>query len=80
MNKDTDFSVEDDELRSEYDLAHLLKNGERGKFVERYRAGTNLVLLAPDIADAFPSEDAVNDALRLVIQLGKIPAVDRSSV
>jgi hypothetical protein len=74
MNKDTFLSLEDDELRSEYDLAQLLKNGERGKYAERYRAGTNLVLLAPDVAAAFPSEDAVNDALRLVIQLGKIPS------
>ena len=40
---------------------------------ERYRAGTNLVLLAPDVAHAFPTEEAVNQALRLVIQLAKIP-------
>ncbi|MEJ5198960.1 MAG: hypothetical protein WHX53_08560 [Anaerolineae bacterium] len=34
----------DDELRPEYDLAELLKGGVRGKYVERYRAGTNLRL------------------------------------
>jgi hypothetical protein len=78
MNKNISPSLEDDELRPEYDLAQLLKNGVRGKYAERYRAGTNLVLLAPDVADAFPSEDAVNDALRLVIRLGKIPATVRS--
>ena len=62
----------DDELRPEYDLAQLLKGGARGKYTERYKAGTNLVLLAPDLAKAFPDEEAVNDALRIVIQLSKI--------
>ena len=61
-----------DELRPEYDLRELLKGGVRGKYVERYRAGTNLVLLDPDVAKAFPDEATVNDALRLVIQLGEI--------
>jgi hypothetical protein len=51
----------------------LLKNGGRGKYAERFRAYTNLVLLAPDVADAFPTENAVNDALGLVIQLKKLP-------
>ena len=37
----------DDELRAEYDLSQLLKGGVRGKYAERYREGTNLVLLAP---------------------------------
>jgi len=63
----------DDELRPEYDLRKLLKGGVRGKYVEHYRAGTNLVLLDPDVAKAFPTEEAVKDALRLVIQLTKIP-------
>jgi len=62
----------DDELRSEYDLRELLKCGVRGKYVERYDAGTNLVLLDPDVAEAFASGQAVNDALRLILQLTKI--------
>jgi hypothetical protein len=62
----------DDELRPEYDLNELLKGGVRGKYVERYRAGTNLVLLDPDVAKAFPTAAAVNEALRLVIQLAEI--------
>jgi len=61
-----------DELRSEYDLAPLLKKGVRGKYSKRYHAGTNLVLLDPDIRKAFRSEKAVNDALRLVIELRKV--------
>jgi hypothetical protein len=61
-----------DELRPEYDLHELLKGGVRGKYVARYRAGTNLVLLDPDVAKAFPDEAAVNEALRLVIRLAEI--------
>jgi hypothetical protein len=63
----------EDELRPEYDLKELLRNGVRGKYAERYRAGTNLVLLEPDVAKAFPSEKAVNEALRLVLELSRIP-------
>ena len=63
-----------DELRPEYDLKTLLRGGERGKYVERYKAGTNLVLLDPDVAKAFPDEKSVNEALRLVIELTKLPA------
>ena len=46
--------------------------GLRGKYAKRYHAGTNLVLLDPDIRKAFRSERAVNDALRLVIELRKV--------
>ncbi len=61
-----------DELRPEYDLHKLLKDGVRGKYAARYQAGTNLVLLEPDVAKAFPTEKEVNEALRLVMQLSKI--------
>ena len=40
-----------DELRPEYDLGQLLKGGVQGKYAHRYREGTNLVLLAPDVKD-----------------------------
>ena len=63
---------DEDELRPEYDLSKLLKEGVRGKYVERYRAGTNLVLLAPDVAQAFPNDATVNEALRLVMQISKL--------
>lgn len=66
-----------DELRPEYgeaELAELLKNGVRGKYVARYRAGTNLMEPAPDVAAAFPTEQAVNDALRGLLQHGKAAA------
>jgi hypothetical protein len=66
-----------DELRPEYDLRELLANGVRGKYAERYRAGTNLVLLDPEVAKVFPDEQSVNDALRLVIELTKIPSAKK---
>ena len=68
----------DDDLRPEYDLSQLLKGGVRGKYAGRYREGTNLVLLAPDVAEVFPNEESVNEALRLVMQLAKIPAMNGS--
>ena len=67
QNDEPDFN---DELRPEYDLAHLTGRIQ-GKYTERYRAGTNLVLLAPDVATAFPNDEAVNEALRLLIQVAK---------
>jgi hypothetical protein len=63
-----------DELRPEYDLSVLLKKGVRGKYVKRYEQGTNLVLLSPDVARNFPTDEIVNEALRLVIQLKRIPS------
>jgi hypothetical protein len=61
-----------DELRPEYDLRQLLRGGVRGKYAKLYQAGTNLVLLDPDVRKAFRSERSVNDALRLVIELRKV--------
>jgi len=69
--------IEQDDLRPEYDLSRLLRDGVRGKYADRYREGTNVVLLAPDVAEAFPDEEAVNEALRLVLRLAKIPTAGR---
>ena len=69
--------IEHDDLRPEYDLSRLLRDGVRGKYADRYREGTNVVLLAPDVAEAFPNEEAVNEALRLVLRLAKIPTAGR---
>lgn len=60
----------DDDLRAEYDLSQL-QGGVRGKYAKRYSEGTNLVLLAPDVAEAFPSDEAVNDALRLLMKIAR---------
>jgi len=61
-----------DELRPEYDMRQLLKGAARGKYAKRFHAGTNLVLLEPDVRKAFRDERSVNEALRLVIQLRKV--------
>jgi hypothetical protein len=60
----------EDELRPEYDLSQL-KGRIRGKYAERYRAGTNLVLLEPDVATAFPDSKTVNEALRLLMKVAQ---------
>jgi hypothetical protein len=65
MNMDN--THDEDELRPEYDLSQL-KGGVRGKYAERFRAGTNLALLAPEVRAAFPTDDAVNRALRTMMQ------------
>jgi len=51
-------------MRPEYDFSH----GVRGKYAARFAEGTNLVLLAPDVAAEFPTATAVNKALREVIK------------
>jgi hypothetical protein len=59
-----------DELRPEYRREDL-GVGVRGKYFEEYRKGTNLVLLSPDVARVFPTDEAVNDALRSLIDLAE---------
>jgi hypothetical protein len=61
---------EEDELRPEYDLSKL-EGGVRGKYAQRYREGANIVRLDPDIAEAFPDEASVNEALRLLLKLAR---------
>ncbi len=56
-----------DDLRPEYDLASL-KGGVQGKYYARATAGTTLVLLAADVAEAFPTGTAVNQALRSLLR------------
>ena len=56
-----------DEIRAEYDLARL-GPGVRGKYLDRYLEGTNLARLDKEVRDAFPTDEAVNEALRAVIR------------
>jgi hypothetical protein len=59
-----------DELRPEYqreDFGQMV----RGKYVERVRESSNIVVLDPDVAEAFPNSKAVNDTLRRLIDLAK---------
>jgi len=66
MRKPTS-SRDRDEIRPEYDFS----GGVRGKYADRYRKGTNVVLLDPEIADAFPDSDSVNAALRALLAIAK---------
>jgi len=64
-----------DEMRPEYDFASM-KGGVRAKYYDEYRKGTNAVLLQPDGAQAFPSEEAVNEALRGILTTTRAGATD----
>jgi len=57
-------------MRPEYDLSKL-KGRMRGKFAALSNAGTNLVLLSPEVAEYFPDDRAVNNALRKLISAEK---------
>jgi hypothetical protein len=59
-----------DDLRPEYDLSKL-KGAVRGKYVDRFNAGNNLILLAPDVVEYFPDDESVNSALRSLIGIVK---------
>jgi hypothetical protein len=72
MKKRTEKRQPADDLRREYDLSKL-KGGARGKYVARYQAGTNLVLLSPDVARYFADGQSVNAALRTLIHMAKRP-------
>jgi hypothetical protein len=56
-------SNDKDTLRDEYP-EDLIKSGVRGKYAKRYREGTNLVLIDPDLHKIFPDSESVNRALR----------------
>ena len=58
---------DDEDLLDEYDF----DGGVRGKYAARYAAGTNIVVLSPDVAEIFPDSQAVNDALRALIELAR---------
>ena len=54
-------------MRSEYDFS----KGVRGKYAQRFQEGTNIVVLAPEVAEMFPDSAAVNDALKALVQIAK---------
>ena len=73
MSDDSMSKQNDDyELREEYDLSQL-PIVPKGRYAPERRIGSNLVVLEPDLARAFPSDEAVNKALRLVLQAAQIP-------
>jgi len=61
MSKD---SPDTDDMRPSYDFS----NAVQGKYAKRFAEGSNVVILSPDIAEAFPDSDAVNQALRELLE------------
>jgi hypothetical protein len=59
------------ELLPEYDFSSM-KGGVRGKYAARLKKGSNLILLEPDVASAFPTEAAANEALRAVLKASRV--------
>jgi hypothetical protein len=55
------------EMQAEYDFSA----GVRGKYADRYRGGTNVVLLDPELVGAFPDSKSVNDALRGLVEIAE---------
>jgi hypothetical protein len=66
-------SVPENEMRPEYDI----RGGVRGKYYERYHAGTNVVLLERDLAEVFRDSESVNRALRLLVNVAQASASSR---
>ena len=66
--------LENDEMLEEYDFS----KGIRGKYASRFREGSNIVVLSPDVAEVFTDSESVNEALRTLIKITreskKIPA------
>jgi hypothetical protein len=70
MKKKTSKTEDDDDLLPEYDFSKMKLVG-RGIYAERYRSGTNLVLLDRDVRKAFPDDKMVNEALRMIARIAK---------
>jgi hypothetical protein len=57
----------DPDMLPEYDFSQ----GVRGKYAQRYAEGTNIVVLSPDVAEFFPDSEAVNAALRILVDIAR---------
>lgn len=69
MKKDR--APDKDELRAEYKRSDFPEGLVRGKYAKRMRESSNVVVLKPEVAQAFPNEDAVNTALLSLIELAQ---------
>ncbi len=72
MKKNSIKKQDDYELREEYDLSKMAIL-HKGRFDPKRRIGTNIIVLEPEIAKAFPDDESVNEALRLILKASKIP-------
>ena len=69
--KQDDNELDEYELKEEYDLSQMTIL-PKGRFDPKRRLGNNVIVLEPDVAKAFPNDEAVNEALRLLLQAGKL--------
>lgn len=72
-------NYDDYELRDEYDLS-AMKVVAKGRHAPHRRAGKNVVLLASDVTEFFPTDESVNEALRLIMQIARIPFRHRTEL
>jgi hypothetical protein len=68
-------NVPDVEMRPEYDFTRAV----RGNYCDRYRSSSNIVVLDPDVAAAFPNAASVNDALRMLVTVARKRVAKRRS-
>ena len=71
MKKNSIKKQDDYELNEEYDLSKMTIL-PKGRFDPKRRIGNNVIVLEPDVAKAFPSDEAVNEALRLLLKASKL--------
>ena len=71
MKKNSIKKQDNYELNDEYDLSKMTIL-PKGRFDPKHRIGNNIIVLEPDIAKAFPNDEAVNEALRLLLKASKI--------
>ncbi len=76
MRKPTD--PNDYDLRDDYDFSKMTVVA-KGRYAPGRRAKQNIAILEPDVAQAFPTDESVNEALRLVLQMADIPSKRRSA-
>ena len=72
MKKNSTTKQDDYELKKEYDLSKMTVL-PKGRFDPKRRIGTNVIVLDSEIAKAFPNDEAVNEALRIILKAAKIP-------
>ena len=71
MRKNSIKKQDDYELKEEYDLSKMTIL-PKGRFDPKRRIGNNVIVLEPDVAKAFPNDEAVNEALRLLLKASKL--------
>ena len=67
ITAEIDEKPSDPDLLEKYDFS----KGVRGKYVQRLTAGSNIVVLAPDVAELFPDSESVNEALRALVNIAQ---------